>query len=157
MVLRKGLGILAISLIACTRQVELAPFTSDGCSLFPDKSLIRQVDWCECCVIHDVAYWRGGTAAQREKADIALRQCILEKTGDKPLADLMYEGVRLGGSPYFYNWYRWGYGWSYDRKYDPLSAADLQSVRHRWGEFLNKKETSVCPVATLSTLDIERL
>ena len=41
----------------------------------------------------------------------------------------MYEGVRFGGSPYFYNWYRWGYGWGYERGYGELSIEELNQVR----------------------------
>jgi hypothetical protein len=41
--------------------------------------------------------------------------------------------VRFGGSPYFYNWYRWGYGWSYLRndrgKYQALTEDELQQVK----------------------------
>ena len=47
--------------IACSNETELSPFTSDGCSLFPDSSLINKDDWCECCFQHDLAYWKGGT------------------------------------------------------------------------------------------------
>src|SRR5262245_15908951 len=32
------------------------PFTTDGCSTFPDGA------WKSCCVTHDYAYWCGGTA-----------------------------------------------------------------------------------------------
>lgn len=103
---------------------SLADFSSDGCSLFPDRSLINEDDWCDCCFEHDIAYWKGGTEEERLAADIALRECILEKTGNRELAELMYEGVRFGGSPYFYNWYRWGYGWSYDRKYQALTPEE---------------------------------
>ncbi len=34
--------------------------------------MINSKKWQHCCVAHDVAYWRGGTAAQREQADSAL-------------------------------------------------------------------------------------
>ncbi|MEX0329829.1 MAG: hypothetical protein AB3N64_00265 [Puniceicoccaceae bacterium] len=115
-------GVLA----GCQKTPGLADFRSDGCSLFPDRSLILEEDWCDCCFEHDIAYWMGGTEEERLAADIALRECVLEKTGNADLADLMYEGVRLGGSPYFYNWYRWGYGWSYDRKYQALTDTERE-------------------------------
>jgi hypothetical protein len=105
-------------------EETLKPFTSDGCSLFPDGSPINQKDWCDCCVAHDLAYWQGGTREERKVADEALKTCIKEKTNDQPLSVLMYNGVRLGGSPYFPNWYRWGYGWPYDRKYQALTASE---------------------------------
>ncbi|MDW3096437.1 MAG: hypothetical protein R8G33_12250 [Gammaproteobacteria bacterium] len=113
--------LLITSVFGCSSESELAPFTSDGCSLFPDSSLINNDDWCECCVEHDKAYWKGGTEQQRERVDTALMRCVFIKTNDHVLANVMFEGVRFGGSPYFYNWYRWGYGWPYDRKYQSLS------------------------------------
>lgn len=118
--------ILLGPLVGCRKDAGLADFRSDGCSLFPDRSLILEEDWCDCCFEHDIAYWMGGTEEERLAADIALRECVLEKTGNAELADLMYEGVRLGGSPYFYNWYRWGYGWNYDRKYQALTDAERE-------------------------------
>jgi hypothetical protein len=111
--------------IGCESNASLKPFSSDGCSLFPDRSPIAQKDWCECCFEHDKAYWRGGTREERRSADLRLKECVFLKTGDKALATLMYEGVRSGGSPYFYTWYRWGYGWSFDRKYQALNAQEV--------------------------------
>jgi len=128
---------------SCNSGDNLTPFTSDGCSLFPDASLINNHDWCECCLEHDIAYWQGGTASQREQADIKLKHCVLERTGDAVLANLMYEGVRFGGSPYFYNWYRWGYGWSYDRKYQALTEQEQIQVQQHLDEHF-KSENEVC-------------
>lgn len=118
------LAALLLALAACRSDPGLKPFTSDGCSLFPDRALISGDDWCDCCFEHDIAYWRGGTRAEREAADAALRDCVADKTGDPAFANLMYRGVRAGGSPYFYTWYRWGYGWPFERKYAPLSASE---------------------------------
>ena len=113
----------------------LSDFSSDGCSLFPDRSLINADDWCDCCFEHDIAYWKGGTEEERLAADIALRECILEKTGNTELAELMYEGVRFGGSPYFYNWYRWGYGWSYERKYQALTPEEQAMAEEKLNQY----------------------
>jgi hypothetical protein len=107
--------------------------------------------------MHDVAYWRGGTKAERKQADKALRRCVLAKTDDPVLAKLMYDGVHLGGSPYFLNWYRWGYGWSYERKYSPLSSAEIEQVRKRWSEFLQQQQSFTCPVASLKALSVEQI
>ena len=130
----------------CSKSVdpELRPFSSDGCSLFPDKALIIKEDWCECCFEHDLKYWRGGTEEERSLADLELKQCILEKTGDENLAKLMYQGVRFGGSPYFYNWYRWGYGWGYDRKYKALNEAELEMVSRRLNEYYRNPRLGPC-------------
>jgi hypothetical protein len=124
MVRRASTIVLLVLLAACSSDEELAPFASDGCSLFPDASPFSEADLCACCLEHDKAYWKGGTAIERESADQRLADCVLSRTGDEALADAMYEGVRVGGSPYFYNWYRWGYGWSFDRKYQTLTREE---------------------------------
>lgn len=129
---------------SCSNNSGLSPFTSDGCSLFPDSSLINEDDWCSCCYTHDIAYWRGGTTEQRELADLQLKACVLEKTNNESLAELMYQGVRLGGSPYFYNWYRWGYGWSYDRKYQALTEAERRSAEKLLQQYNRANDVNIC-------------
>lgn len=129
---------------ACSNQAGLADFTSDGCSLFPDRSLIDAKDWCACCVEHDIAYWQGGTAEQRLAADEKLRACVLEKTGDPVLADAMFTGVRFGGSPYFYNWYRWGYGWSDGRNYQALTREEERMVTGQLIKYYRSGPLSPC-------------
>ncbi|MFT5837346.1 MAG: hypothetical protein ACI9ZV_000851 [Candidatus Azotimanducaceae bacterium] len=131
----------------CSKTLELADFTSDGCSLFPDRSLIDAKDWCECCVEHDVAYWQGGTEAQRLAADETLRDCVLAKTDDPILADVMYNGVRFGGSPYFYNWYRWGYGWNDHRKYQELTLEEQRMVSEKLVAYYQSNPVSPCDSA----------
>lgn len=83
---------ISIFLAACGNDSELSSFTSDECSLFPDSSVISNKDWCECCFQHDLAYWRGGTEKEREIADDKLKECVLERTGDKTLAKVMHDG-----------------------------------------------------------------
>lgn len=102
----------------------IRPFTTDACSLFPDGGHRDRASWSDCCVAHDIAYWRGGTADERLRADEALRACVLERTGDAALAKTMFVGVRTGGAPAFPTWYRWGYGWRYGRGYHPLDDAE---------------------------------
>jgi hypothetical protein len=122
---------------------ELADFTTDGCSLFPDGSPVERNLWCDCCVAHDVAYWRGGTEAQRKEADEALRACVEQRT-NKPFAELVYAGVRAGGMPVFPTWYRWGYGWKYGRGYTPLSEAEAVAVETRLQEYLARHAVPSC-------------
>lgn len=57
-------------------------------------------------------------------ADQALRSCVQTATKNKKLAGLMFDGVRLGGGPYYYTPYRWGYGWPYGRAYSPLTETE---------------------------------
>ena len=123
----------------------LKDFTSDGCSLFPDRSLITNKDWCDCCLEHDIAYWQGGTEAQRLKADRSLRDCVLTTTGDSVLAEAMYQGVRFGGSPWFYNWYRWGYGWGYERKYQALTLEEQRLVSDKLVEYFKESANKPSP------------
>ena len=51
---------------------DLKPFTSDGCSVFPDGNLEQQSLWVNCCIRHDLAYWKGGTYEERLASDQAL-------------------------------------------------------------------------------------
>ena len=123
------LTLTLFSLCACaatppTPTTRMAPFSTDGCSLFPDRALIGNADWRACCVAHDHAYWRGGTIETRLKADQALRTCVHEATGNEALAELMYLGVRTGGGPYYFTSYRWAYGWPYGRGYAPLTPSE---------------------------------
>lgn len=128
----------------CFTREGLKDFTSDGCSLFPERNLILEQDWCECCLQHDIAYWKGGTEAQRLSADTALKECVFEKTGDERLAETVFNGVRFGGSPYFYNWYRWGYGWSFERKYDPMTPEEEAEAQRKLDRFFKENPSSVC-------------
>jgi len=107
--------------------IQLAPFTSDGCSFYPDGTYADTNQWKHCCFDHDVAYWRGGTAEERLEADEALKQCVIE-TGAVDTAYLMFSGVRVGGSPDMPTEFRWGYGWPFFRDYGPLNADELEQV-----------------------------
>ncbi len=114
---------------------QLDDFSSDGCSLFPDGTLNEENLWCDCCFVHDVAYWQGGNRQQKELADEALRGCILQKTVNSLLADIMYYGVVFGGSPVFPNWYRWGYGWRYGRGFQSLSKDEKSKVKEKLKQY----------------------
>ncbi|MEQ2355421.1 hypothetical protein [Pseudoalteromonas piscicida] len=118
---------------------ELKPFTSDGCSAFPDGTLAQNELWLSCCTAHDFAYWKGGTAIERENADIALQKCVAA-VGQEEVATLMLAGVRLGGLPYLPTPFRWGYGWSYPRRYAELTAEEIEQVNKHMAKLaLDKK------------------
>ncbi len=125
---------------------NIKPFSSDGCSLFPDASLITKIDWCDCCYQHDLAYWRGGTKEQRNQADLALKQCIMDKTENKHLANMMFKGVQFGGSPYFYTWYRWGYGWSYGRGFTELNRGEIKQADDALILYAKTSTKQACPL-----------
>ncbi|RHW76304.1 hypothetical protein [Colwellia sp. RSH04] len=106
---------------------ELAPFTSDGCSVFPDGTFEQSHLWLSCCTAHDLAYWQGGTAKERLIADEALQQCVAA-VGEPEIAQLMLAGVRVGGTPYLPTSFRWGYGWPYPRGYKALTYNEKQQA-----------------------------
>jgi len=49
----------------------IKPFTSDGCSAFPDGTLKQRELWLSCCTAHDIAYWKRGLL--QRKASIRQR------------------------------------------------------------------------------------
>ncbi|MCE4557189.1 hypothetical protein [Pelomonas cellulosilytica] len=126
-VFRRSLAALLapVMLASCASMTtQPARFATDGCSLFPDRSLVANDDWCDCCLAHDLAYWRGGTEAQRLDADRELRACVVRKTGNHALAETMFVGVRAGGGPQLNTPFRWGYAWPYGRGYGALTEAE---------------------------------
>ena len=108
---------------------EIKPFTSDGCSSFPDGTFKHKELWLKCCTAHDYAYWKGGTYRQRLDADLELKNCVAT-VGEKEIAALMLAGVRVGGSPFFPTSFRWGYGWSYPKFYGKLTQAELEQIKN---------------------------
>lgn len=120
--------IIAAFSVQCLVQAEnLKPFTSDGCSSFPDGTLEQKELWLSCCTRHDYAYWKGGTYQQRLEADRALETCVSE-VGEPTIALLMLAGVRVGGTPFLPTEFRWGYGWSYPRFYRELTQVELNQI-----------------------------
>jgi len=127
-----------------TSASVLHDFKSDGCSLFPDGNMEHRGLWCDCCFAHDIAYWRGGTQEERKQADETLRDCVIERTHNKALATLMYDGVRTGGHPVFPTWYRWAYGWSYGRGYQALTEVEQQQSKAKLELFFKKYPAGYC-------------
>jgi len=135
----------AIALLFCASSVvhaeELAPFTSDGCSSFPDGTPKDQSLWLNCCINHDIAYWKGGTYQERLDADLQLEQCVAE-AGEPDIAKLMLQGVRAGGSPFFPTPYRWGYGWPFGRGYKALTDEEQAQATTRLTELQQTLEAA---------------
>ena len=128
----------------CAIASDLNEFASDGCSLFPNGTLENRSLWCDCCFNHDMAYWRGGTEAERKEADKTLHACALARTGSKALAETMYEGVRFGGSSAFPTWYRWGYGWKYGRGYEALTEKEQKQVEVKLDSYKKAHPAGFC-------------
>ena len=74
-------------------------FTTDGCSFWPDG------DYVECCIVHDMAYWCGGSFWERMAADAEMAACV-----EGLNATAMYAGVRAFGWCWVPAPWRWGYG-----------------------------------------------
>jgi len=91
-------------------SVPPTPFTTDGCSVWPDCA------WQKCCVDHDKWYWCGGSAADRRRADDLLSECVARESAS--MASTMWVGVHLGGAPWLPVPWRWGYGWPWPRGYE---------------------------------------
>lgn len=119
---------LCLLIVSPACVAELKPFTSDGCSVFPDGTLSEQKLWLACCTQHDFEYWKGGTYEQRLKSDQKLKSCVAE-VGQPEVAAIMLLGVRVGGSPYLPTEFRWGYGWPYPREYKPLTPEEIAQVK----------------------------
>ena len=112
---------------AATQQARPRPFTTDGCSLVPNGTWGRPNLWLNCCREHDYRYWKGGTQAQRLRADFDLNDCVAE-AGHPDVAYWMSRGVRVGGTPYLPTPFRWGYGWPYPRGYTRLTDGDKKLI-----------------------------
>ena len=129
----KSICAMLLLLTASAFGADLAPFTSDGCSSFPDGTAQKPTLWLHCCIRHDFAYWMGGTEAERLHADEELQRCVAD-TGEKDIANLMFQGVRAGGGPMFPTPYRWGYGWPLGRGYQAMTADEIKQVQTRLAE-----------------------
>ena len=115
------LAFLLLLIVAPTHAADtLRPFTTDGCSLFPNGTTENKNLWLQCCTEHDRAYWLGGTYKERRAADNQLKQCV-SGLDRKFIAKAMKIGVRVGGSPWWPTSFRWGYGWPYGRGYEAVS------------------------------------
>ncbi|KKM07717.1 hypothetical protein LCGC14_1731170 [marine sediment metagenome] len=100
----------------CTEQghpagVPIRPFYTDGCTHWWDGYLTNQ--WQEACVSHDIAYWCGGSAELRRKADGRLRDDVGGLMGK-----IMWIGVRPLGHPSLpAGRSHWGFGTGYKLGY----------------------------------------
>lgn len=89
------------------------PFVFDGCTLFPDSVL--GTSFRQACLQHDIAYWYGGTTAERAAADQTFRETIADQgIIGTILHTPMYASIRLFGDtallrPINANW---GFGYN---------------------------------------------
>jgi hypothetical protein len=138
-------ALAAAVLAGCQAAPALHPFTTDGCSMFPDRAPVGAADWCGCCVAHDLAYWRGGTEEERLAADRELERCVTDAVRDPVLATAMFAGVRVGGNPYFATPYRWAYGWPYGRGYQALDEREQAQAASLQAGYMAAHPVLACP------------
>ncbi len=107
---------------------QFTPFVSDGCSFFPEGTKEDKSEWIKCCVIHDMEYWIGGTKQMRLAADKRLKKCVANKNANI-ISKMMFEGVRVGGKPQYKTDFKWGYGWTYNRGYLPVTPTEMKYIK----------------------------
>lgn len=87
------------------------PFVFDGASMFPDK--IGNVDTDYATHWHDIRYWAGikGDWLMRFLSDVEMVKDLIQVCkSTTELAQLMFNGVRVGGSEHTGAKWRWAYG-----------------------------------------------
>ena len=130
---------------------QLKPFSSDGCSLWPEGTSTNPGLWIHCCFYHDIAYWIGGSRSARKKADKKFKSCV--KKEHKQAAELMYLGARKFGGPKIATNYRWGYGWTYGRGYLKLSQQEKKFA----DGLLPKKNEKISKYVDLDQTDVKEI
>ena len=129
-IIRLVIAVVLLILASCQSSGSkiIAPFTTDGCSDFPEGTLAHKDLWHKCCTAHDLKYWAGGSYNERLQADLELRACV-KTVGEPIIADIMLAGVRVGGSPWWPTSFRWGYGWPFTNGYKELTQVEQEQVR----------------------------
>lgn len=84
-------------------------FKSDGCSMWFDS--YKGLNMYPFCFLHDLKYWAGywGEDTERLVADAELMIAVAE-AGQPRMAEIMFQGVRVGGHEAFGKSYSWGFG-----------------------------------------------
>jgi len=62
---------------------------------------------------------------------------------------LVVDAVRVGGHPVFPTWYRWGFGWPYERGYAPLTAEEQGQVARKKGHLCAQLKASFAASGTI--------
>ena len=68
--------LVSIYYINSPSTASLKPFTSDGCSVFPDGIFKQKNLWLNCCIKHDYDYWQGGSFQDKLASDQASDNCM---------------------------------------------------------------------------------
>lgn len=86
------------------------PFVSDGCTMWPD--ITNGISIYEACFLHDLKYWCGhpGEDVARLQADAELMLDVARIRNSIKMAELMFHGVRRGGTEHLKLAFSWGFG-----------------------------------------------
>lgn len=96
------------------KKIEKDPpkkvFVSDGCTMWPDITNGKNI--YEACFLHDLKYWCGypGEDIARLQADAELMMDVARIRNSIKMAELMFHGVRRGGTEHFKLAFSWGFG-----------------------------------------------
>ena len=85
-------------------------FISDGCTMWPD--ITNGISIYEACFLHDLKYWCGHPREDvaRLKADAELMMDVARIRDSVKMAELMFHGVRRGGTEHIKRAFSWGFG-----------------------------------------------
>ena len=85
-------------------------FSSDGCTMWPDKSGGKDI--YPACFLHDLKYWAGypNEDVERLVADAELMLDVARIRQSTKMAELMFQGVRIGGTGRLQLGFSWGFG-----------------------------------------------
>lgn len=92
------------------KDTPAKPFVSDGCTMWPD--ITSGISIYEACFLHDLKYWCGhpGEDVDRLKADAELMIDVSRIRDSIKMAEIMFHGVRVGGSEHLKRAFSWGFG-----------------------------------------------
>ena len=85
-------------------------FSSDGCTMWPDNTGGKNI--YTACFLHDLKYWSGypDEDVERLVADAELMIDVARIRQSTKMAEVMFHGVRLGGTDKLKQAFSWGFG-----------------------------------------------
>ncbi len=106
----------------------LVPFQTDYCTGIPEGVPQNRTAWKNCCLMHDMLFWSGGDKADRDEADLGLKECVEDK-GYPKIAWVIYHAVRLGSySPIKFENKQWNFGWPARPIHQKLTSQDIDQI-----------------------------
>lgn len=128
---------------------ELRPFTTEGCTYIPDAFPFVDLEPLgPCCLKHDIQYWLGGTYEEKLDADQELGQCAERIGYPKLFGFALYFGPHQVGPWIPAKYWRWGFGWKYNRGYRPVTPEQREQARRLLQDFTQKLNKALDPIGT---------